>query len=95
MAQLLDCFPLLQHVPETFMPIKKRARNMHKKELELYLGHWMSTKEKIKNGTVNVSQSEIIHILGKLTHTRRSLVSASILQIRRTAKDFQTTLPVI
>jgi hypothetical protein len=65
MAQLLDCFPLLQHVPASFMPVKRKARNLHKKEQELYLGHWMSVKEKIKNGTVNVSPSKVIHILGQ------------------------------
>jgi cytochrome P450 len=46
---------VLQKLPEVLMPIKKRARELNKKEAQLYLGHWMTAKKAVLAGTANVS----------------------------------------
>jgi len=51
----MDAFPFLQYVPAALMPVKKRAMQLHKKERDLYVGHWLDVKKAIKNGTANVS----------------------------------------
>ncbi|KAF1951982.1 cytochrome P450 [Byssothecium circinans] len=51
-AQLLDCFPLLQWLPDALVPIKRKATEHHIKEKELYLRHWMTAKEGVKAGTI-------------------------------------------
>lgn len=54
-ARLIDVFPLLKHLPETLLPVKRKAREHHEMERELFVGHWMDVKKKIKDGTANVS----------------------------------------
>jgi hypothetical protein len=51
----MDAFPFLQYVPAALMPVKKRAMQLHEKERDLYVGHWLNVKKAIKNGTANVS----------------------------------------
>ncbi|ORY15451.1 putative cytochrome P450 oxidoreductase [Clohesyomyces aquaticus] len=52
-ANVVDAFPFLKPLPEALLPIKKRAREFHEKESELYLGHWLGVKKAAKNGTAN------------------------------------------
>ncbi|KAL1602337.1 hypothetical protein SLS60_005753 [Paraconiothyrium brasiliense] len=52
-AQLLDIFPILQRLPDVLVPVKKKARALHAKELELYLIHWNKLKQDAHNGTAN------------------------------------------
>lgn len=54
-AQLIDVFPFIKHLPEILLPVKRRARELHEKERELYIGHWLAVKQKIQSGTANVS----------------------------------------
>lgn len=54
-AQLIDVFPWLRYLPEALLPIKRKAREHHEMERELFVGHWMTVKKKIQNGTANVS----------------------------------------
>jgi cytochrome P450 len=51
MAALIDFYPFLQKLPDFFVPVRTKAKALHKKEKELYLGHWMKSKNSIKNGT--------------------------------------------
>lgn len=53
-AQLLDVFPILRRLPDILVPVKKRAKELHLKEHDLYVGHWLTAKKKIENGTANV-----------------------------------------
>lgn len=53
-AHLLEAYPFLCHLPDALLPIKKRARELHEKELQLFLGHWLNAKKKIQDGTANV-----------------------------------------
>ena len=55
MAALIDAFPLLRYIPEAILPIKKRAKQLHEKERDLYVGHWLNVKKAIKSGTAKVS----------------------------------------
>lgn len=53
-GQLLDCFPLLQWLPDALLPIRKKAKALNKKEEKLYMSHWLNAKEAAIAGTGNV-----------------------------------------
>ncbi|CEN62725.1 hypothetical protein ASPCAL09357 [Aspergillus calidoustus] len=50
-SQLLDLYPVLQKLPAFLSPRYHYARELHKKEMALYLGHWMNTKKGLEDGT--------------------------------------------
>jgi hypothetical protein len=54
-SQLLDLYPILQKLPPFLRPNYNYARELHRKEMGLYLGHWMNTKEALHDGTAKVS----------------------------------------
>ncbi|KAI1363146.1 cytochrome P450 [Xylaria arbuscula] len=49
-AALLDVFPILRHLPDVFLPIKRYAKELHKKEYDLFVGHYLTAKKKMKEG---------------------------------------------
>ncbi|KAK4550436.1 hypothetical protein LTR36_000014 [Oleoguttula mirabilis] len=51
-AALIDFFPLLRRLPSFILPTQERAKEMHRKEKSLYLGHWLNAKQAIKDGTI-------------------------------------------
>ncbi|KAK4184938.1 cytochrome P450 [Podospora australis] len=57
-AGLMDFFPILRNLPDFFLPARKVAREMHKKEKALYLSHWLKAKEDTLNGTITRCFSE-------------------------------------
>ncbi|KAJ4340770.1 hypothetical protein N0V95_007412 [Ascochyta clinopodiicola] len=50
-AALLDVFPVLRKLPDWAVPLRQYARELHKKESNLYVGHWLNVKKAIKNGS--------------------------------------------
>lgn len=52
-AALIDFFPPLRKLPDFILPTQKKAKELHKHEKELYLGHWLAAKKAITNGTIN------------------------------------------
>ncbi|TVY30728.1 Cytochrome P450 monooxygenase [Lachnellula hyalina] len=50
-AQILDLYPILRNLPTFLAPAYKSALELGKKELDLYMQNWMSTKNRIKDGT--------------------------------------------
>lgn len=50
-AALLDVFPILRNLPDWAVPLRRYAKQLHEKESELYIGHWLNVKKAIKNGT--------------------------------------------
>ncbi len=54
-AAALDLYPILNYLPDFCVPLRAYARDLHKKERELYIGHWMNVKTAIKAGTAKVS----------------------------------------
>lgn len=50
-AAFLDVFPLLRKLPDFMLPMRRYAKELHRKEKALYVGHWMDTKQKIYQGT--------------------------------------------
>jgi hypothetical protein len=56
-AQLLDLYPIFRQLPPFLRPNYRYAQQLHKKEMELYLGHWMDTKAGLENGTGKVKRS--------------------------------------
>ena len=53
-AAVLDLFPILKQLPDVMLPLRRYAKELHKREKELYVGHWMNVKKAIKNGTAKV-----------------------------------------
>ncbi|KAK5172958.1 uncharacterized protein LTR77_003080 [Saxophila tyrrhenica] len=51
-AALIDFFPFLRQLPDFILPAQKKAKEMHKRERELYLGHWLRAKNEWKDGTI-------------------------------------------
>lgn len=53
-AMLFDVFPILRRLPNFLQPHAQRAKLLHEKEAELYGGHWLTAKERIKSGRSKV-----------------------------------------
>ncbi|KAK9782620.1 putative Cytochrome P450 [Seiridium cardinale] len=49
-AALLDIFPVLRHLPDALLPMRRYAKELHKKEYNLYVGHYLDTKKRLKEG---------------------------------------------
>jgi hypothetical protein len=43
-AALIDFFPWLRKLPDFMLPAQKKAKELHKHEKALYLGHWLKAK---------------------------------------------------
>lgn len=54
MGNLIDLFPVMKKLPDFLVPYRAYAKQLHVKEKELYMGHWMNVKEAIKAGTAKV-----------------------------------------
>lgn len=50
-AALIDFFPVLRLLPDFVLPTQAKARQLHKVEKQLYLGHWLKCKNGIESGT--------------------------------------------
>ncbi|KAI1204660.1 cytochrome P450 [Annulohypoxylon truncatum] len=49
-AALLEVFPLLRYLPDAFLPMRRYAKELHKVESALFLGHYRETRRKLKAG---------------------------------------------
>ncbi|KAH9861055.1 hypothetical protein IAQ61_010791 [Plenodomus lingam] len=49
-AAVLDLFPIFRSLPDILLPLRRYAKELHRKESELYIGHWLRIKQAIKNG---------------------------------------------
>ncbi|KAH6651347.1 cytochrome P450 [Chaetomium tenue] len=52
LAALVDFFPWLRYLPDFLLPVRAKAKELHRKEKALYLGHWLKAKEETKAGTI-------------------------------------------
>ncbi|RYP69934.1 hypothetical protein DL771_005794 [Monosporascus sp. 5C6A] len=50
-AALVDLFPLLRYLPDFLLPLRRHAKELHKKECDLFVGHYANTKRRLKEGT--------------------------------------------
>ncbi|KAI1336781.1 cytochrome P450 [Xylariaceae sp. FL0016] len=50
-AAILDVFPILRSLPDMLLPSRKHARELHRKEYNLFVGHYLTAKKKLKEGT--------------------------------------------
>jgi cytochrome P450 len=48
-AGLVDFYPILRRLPDFLLPTRKKAKDLHRVEKELYLKHWLAAKTAIKN----------------------------------------------
>ncbi|OQD76085.1 hypothetical protein PENDEC_c005G00753 [Penicillium decumbens] len=51
-AALIDFFPWLRKLPEFFLPVQQKAKELHKHEKALYLSHWMRAKQEAQQNTI-------------------------------------------
>lgn len=51
-AGLVDFFPVLRQLPDLLLPTRKKAKELHRVEKQLYLKHWLNAKAAIKNGKI-------------------------------------------
>lgn len=51
-AALIDYFPLLRKLPDWALPTQAKAKELFRKERELYVGHWLTAKQAVKTGTI-------------------------------------------
>ncbi|KAI0465656.1 cytochrome P450 [Xylaria cf. heliscus] len=49
-AALLDVFPIFRYLPDVFLSAKRYAKKLHEKELDLYVGHYLTAKRQLKEG---------------------------------------------
>ncbi|KAI1500781.1 cytochrome P450 [Biscogniauxia marginata] len=50
-AALLDIFPILRYLPDALLPMRKYAKELHRKEYDLYVGHYLDAKRRLREGT--------------------------------------------
>ena len=58
-AAILDLLPIFRRLPDTLLPIKKEGREIHKRELTLFRGHYLKAKQGLKDGTAKVPRTDI------------------------------------
>ncbi|EMD01271.1 hypothetical protein BAUCODRAFT_62200 [Baudoinia panamericana UAMH 10762] len=51
-AALIDSFPPLRWLPDYLLPTRAHAKQLHKREKELYLDHWLNAKKAHQDGTL-------------------------------------------
>ncbi|KAI6090002.1 cytochrome P450 [Hypoxylon rubiginosum] len=49
-AALLDVFPILRYLPDVLLPMRRYSKELHRKEYDLYVGHYLETKRKLREG---------------------------------------------
>ncbi|KAK3903560.1 O-methylsterigmatocystin oxidoreductase [Staphylotrichum tortipilum] len=58
LAALVDFFPFLRFLPDFLLSVRAKAKELHRKEKALYLGHWLKAKEETAAGTIMPCFSE-------------------------------------
>ncbi|KAM0235931.1 hypothetical protein ACHAP5_009532 [Fusarium lateritium] len=48
-AALLESFPPLRKLPNFLVPVQRKAKELHQKEKDLYVSHWLKAKQDIAN----------------------------------------------
>lgn len=56
-AAVLDVYPIFRKLPGFLLPSLRYAQELHRREKELYLEHWMGAKERSLKGTSKVVQT--------------------------------------
>ena len=56
---MFDLVPVLRRIPDFLLPMKKEGREMHRRELSLFRGLFLKTKEGLKLGTAKVREPTI------------------------------------
>jgi cytochrome P450 len=51
-AGLIDFYPVLRRLPDILLPTRKKAKQLHQVEKQLYLKHWLNSKKAIRDGTI-------------------------------------------
>ncbi|KFY21112.1 hypothetical protein V491_03152 [Pseudogymnoascus sp. VKM F-3775] len=50
-AAIIDYYPVLRYLPDFILSAQAKARELHRIEKELYVGHWLKAKGSIKDGS--------------------------------------------
>lgn len=54
-AAILDFFPFLRRMPEFLLSTKREGRAIHRREIKLFRDHYVTTRQKLKDGTAKAS----------------------------------------
>lgn len=61
-AAILDFFPLLRRLPDFLLPVIREGREIHRRELNLFQDHYLTTKQRLKDGTAKVAHTQHVHM---------------------------------
>ncbi|PFH62264.1 hypothetical protein XA68_14395 [Ophiocordyceps unilateralis] len=50
-AALLDLFPILRRLPDFLLPSRKLGREVHKREMNLFMRHFLNARKQLSSGT--------------------------------------------
>ncbi|KAI0146818.1 cytochrome P450 [Xylariaceae sp. FL1272] len=50
-AALLDLYPILRHLPDALLPMRRHAKDHHRREYDLFVGHYLDAKKRLLDGT--------------------------------------------
>jgi hypothetical protein len=94
-SQLLDLFPVLRHIPDTLLPLRRKAVELRRDESELFGGFWHDAKDKIQRGVAQVCVSarlvtKLVTMARILTTFRTSRACATTSSRPREPKRCQT-----
>ncbi|KAF5867860.1 putative cytochrome p450 protein [Botrytis fragariae] len=82
-ANILDIFPILRHLPDFVLPIRRYARQLHAKEHKLFLDEYQNVKKSFDEGKeVPCFCSDLIKLQKKekFSDTSGAYISGSFLQ---------------
>lgn len=70
-AALFDGFPIIRHLPDLIVPVKKRALQTHSTDKAFHLKGWMEVKKRIRDGTAKVRNLPSTEPLDRIQHMPR------------------------
>lgn len=50
-ARLMDCYPILQNIPKRLLPVCRKAMDLDRRSISLFLSRWLDGKKQVQDGT--------------------------------------------
>ncbi|KAK7750278.1 hypothetical protein SLS62_007795 [Diatrype stigma] len=79
-ALLLDLFPILRHLPDVFLPIRRQARKVGREEHELFMDEYLNVKKKMSEGkAIGFTDKLGAYVCGSFLQAGSETTSAELL----------------